>query len=304
LRGADGETPRFSVNQGMTPRLTFAEDLAAIREAGGQGVGIAAGEVGYGLRKITDDSADLERLRDSGLRAVFCNPTTPSVLPRRQRVAGVLGRGAVDPEARVDGICRDIARLAPFEPLCCICVPGPIGDYEPARAREIAAAGLKRAAQAAADYGMNLAVEPMHSSIHDEFSFLNTIPDTVDLLDEIGEPNAGIMLDVWHIWDTDNLLDHIRSNADRIIGVHLDDWRDPTRTWCDRVLPGDGSADLGGILKALRDGGYDGWFELEVLSDDGTFGSDFPDSLWKRDPVELIRAGREQFLAAWRGVPD
>ena len=50
---------------------------------------------------------------------------------------------------------------------------------------------------------------------------------------------------------------------------------------------------------ALIGGGYDGWFELEVLSDDGTFGNDFPDSLWKRDPVELIRAGREQFMQLW-----
>jgi sugar phosphate isomerase/epimerase len=65
------------------------------------------------------------------------------------------------------------------------------------------------------------------------------------------------------------------------------------------VLPGDGVADVTGILAALRDGGYDGWFELEVLSDDGTFGNDYPDSLWKLDPRDLIRAGREWFRAAW-----
>ena len=36
-----------------------------------------------------------------------------------------------------------------------------------------------------------------------------------------------------------------------------------------------------------------------MLSDDGTFGNDFPDSLWKVDPVELIRSGREKFVTLW-----
>src|SRR3989442_1222591 len=70
-----------------------------------------------------------------------------------------------------------------------------------------------------------------------------------------------------------------------------------------RELSGDGVADLPGIFGALNDGGFDGWFELEVLSDDGTFGEDYPDSLWKLDPVELIRTGREQFMRAWESRP-
>jgi sugar phosphate isomerase/epimerase len=108
------------------------------------------------------------------------------------------------------------------------------------------------------------------------------------------------MFDVWHLWDTPGLLDEIRRHAHRFVGVHVDDWRDPTRNWCDRVLPGDGIADVTGILGALDEAGYDGWYELEVFSDDGRFGNEWPDSLWKLDPVEFVRAGREKFEAAWR----
>jgi sugar phosphate isomerase/epimerase len=289
----------FSVNEGMTPSLTFADDLVAVRAAGADGIGIAAGSVGYGRVKLRDDSADLAMFRDSGLRAGFCNPGTPSVLPRRTAVARVLGQGPTEPSERVARICADVVRLAPFDPICCICVPGPIGAYEPDEAREVAVSGLKQVARVAADHGMTLAIEPMHSSIREEFSFVTTIPDAVDLVADIDEPNTGIMVDVWHLWDTPDLLTHIRRHSPRIVGVQLDDWRNPTRGWCDRVLPGDGIADLPGILAALRDGGYDGWFELEVLSDDGTFGNDYPDSLWKRDPRELISAGREWFRSAW-----
>jgi sugar phosphate isomerase/epimerase len=289
----------FSVNEGMTPTLSFAEDLIAVREAGADGIGIAAGSVGYGRVKLRDDAADLETFRESELKAGFCNPGIASVLPRRTTIAGVLGQGPSDPAERVARICADVARLAPFDPICCICVPGPVGSYEPDHARELAVGGLKQVARAAADHGMTLAIEPMHSSIREEFSFVTTVPDAVDLLRDIDEPNTGILVDVWHLWDTPDLLTDLRRYASRIVGVHLDDWRNPTRGWCDRVLPGDGIADLTGILAALRDAGYDGWFELEVLSDDGTFGNDYPDSLWKRDPRELIRAGREWFRKAW-----
>jgi sugar phosphate isomerase/epimerase len=68
-------------------------------------------------------------------------------------------------------------------------------------------------------------------------------------------------------------------------------------------LPGDGVADVAAFLQALHSGGYQGWFELEVLSDDGAFGHDFPDSLWKQDPIELMRAGREKSLALWPATP-
>ncbi len=81
--------------------------------------------------------------------------------------------------------------------------------------------------------------------------------------------------------------------------VHLNDWRDPTRSWCDRVLPGDGIADIPGIFRALDEGGFEGWFELELFSDDGKFGNDFEDSLWKWDPVELVRTGRDKAYALW-----
>ena len=51
---------------------------------------------------------------------------------------------------------------------------------------------------------------------------------------------------------------------------------------------------------ALDQSGYTGWYELEIFSDDGRFGNDYDDSLWKLDPVELVRAGRSKFEDAWR----
>ena len=91
--------------------------------------------------------------------------------------------------------------------------------------------------------------------------------------------------------------EQLRAHAGRIVSLHVNDRREPTRSVWDRLLPGDGVADIDGILRALDEGGFDGWFELEVLSDDGRVEQDFPDSLWHRDPLELVSAGRSQFLA-------
>jgi sugar phosphate isomerase/epimerase len=184
--------------------------------------------------------------------------------------------------------------------VCFVCGTGPKGNHDLESAREIAVSGLQRVAQAAADVGATIAIEPMHSSIADLYSFITDLPGAIALLDDIGAPNTGVLVDVWHLWDTTGLLEDIRRYVDRIVGVHVNDWREPTRSWGDRVLPGDGVADVRGILGALDGAGYRGWYELEIFSDDGMFGNDFEDSLWKLDPVELLREGRRRFDQVWQ----
>ena len=58
--------------------------------------------------------------------------------------------------------------------------------------------------------------------------------------------------------------------------MHVCDRREPTRGWADRALPGDGGADVPSILRALDDAGWDGLYDIEIFSDDGTFGNDVP----------------------------
>jgi sugar phosphate isomerase/epimerase len=288
--------PRFSVAETTTPGLSFDDDLAAYEAAGAQGIGIDE------AAKLKDAGHDAAAFAASSLAATFCLPATNGVLPFSGggRYPGVMGPG--DPKVRIDRMCESVQRLAAFKPSGCVFVTGPLGLYERDAALEIVAAGMRRVARTAAAFGMTVAVEPIHHSISRYFSFVNSIPDAVELLAAIDEPNVGLLVDVWHVWDSPDLLNLLEQHADRVVAVHLNDRREPTRSWCDRLLPGDGVADVAGIVGALRRGGYDGWFELEVVSDDGRFGSAFPDSLWRGDAVALIRAGREKFLRAWHAA--
>ena len=67
----------------------------------------------------------------------------------------------------------------------------------------------------------------------------------------------------------------------------------------DRTLPGWGSSGIVDIVRRLRASGFDGWYEIEIFSDDGTFGSDYPDSLWKMPPERLVREARDAFARVW-----
>lgn len=279
--------PRFSVGEYTTRRLSFTEDLALYRDIGVDGIGIDAG------LKLRGEHEELAAFRASGLQATFCFPSTPSILPLPQL------EGTDRPVARIEEMCAGLSELAPYDPIACVCVTGPQADYTAHQARALVVSGLREAAQAAGDLGMTLAIEPMHLSLKDDWSLVTTLPETIDLIDEVGEANLKVMFDIWHLWDTPDLLKHIRDHAARFAGVQVNDWRAPTRSWCDRVLPGDGIADIPGILAALDDGGYSDWFELEIFSDDSTFGLDFADSLWRRDPAEVIREGRDKFLDLW-----
>jgi sugar phosphate isomerase/epimerase len=95
------------------------------------------------------------------------------------------------------------------------------------------------------------------------------------------------------------VLEDIEREIGRVVGVHVADWREPTRDWADRVLPGEGVGDLPAILGAIDRAGWDGFYDLEIFSDNGTFGNAWPDSLWDVPAAELACSGREAFERVW-----
>jgi sugar phosphate isomerase/epimerase len=281
--------PPFSVSEITTFHQTFEEDLANYREAGAQGIGIWEFKLPEG-----QDAESAAKLRDSGLVATTCIPDTLSIYP-------VPFPGPDDPAERTQALCDAIERFAAFEPAVVLCLTGHPGDTPPAEARRTIVEGLRRAAKVAGEHGIVLGLEPLHREIYGHWSTISTIPGTIDLIDEVDEPNLALLFDIYHLWDTDDALAEIRRHTSRFApSIHICDWRDPTRNDFDRALPGDGIIELPAIFGALDDAGYQGWFDLEIFSDDGSFSDqDFDDSLWKQDPVDVVRRAKAGFLEAW-----
>lgn len=253
---------RLSISQITTVTQSFADDLEAYRAAGADGIGIWE-------MKLADDS--LERFRASGLEAATAIPAVPSILPLP------LMEGPADPVERVEAIRACIRRLVPFEPPCVLFLTGPGDD------RATILEGLRAIAAEGRACGIPVALEPVQREFAHFWTVVSSLAEAAALIEEAGA-DVGLMYDAWHLWREP--LEEIERHRDQIRGVHIADWREPTRNTNDRVLPGDGVVEFGPIFEALR---WEGLFDLEIFSD-----SELPGSLWREDPRELATRGLDQ----------
>jgi sugar phosphate isomerase/epimerase len=252
---------RLSISQITTVTQSFADDLDAYRAAGAEGVGIWE-------MKLGDDS--LERFRATGLGAAAAVPAVPSILPLP------LMEGPADPGERVEAIRAGVRRLAPFEPECVLFLTGPGDD------REAILEGIRAIAEEGREQGVPVALEPIQREFAEYWTVASSLDEAAGLVEESGA-DVGLIYDSWHLWREPP--EQIARHRERIRGVHLADWREPTRNTNDRVLPGDGAVDFVPILEALR---WDGFYDLEIFSD-----PELPGSLWQDDPRALAARGVE-----------
>jgi sugar phosphate isomerase/epimerase len=234
-------------------------------------------------------------MQAAGLTATLCCPEVPSLVP------DPFFAEPADPDARLDALTAAIKRFARFQPAAILVTTGQPGDYGLERAREIVIEKLKPAADAAGEAGITLGIEPYRQT---SGTLVTTLPEVLELVDAVGRPNVKVIVDAWHYWDIPGGLDDLAANAGRVVGFQVSDWREPTRGWCDRVLPGDGSIDLRAMLRTLAGAGWDGWYDVEVFSDNGLFGNDYPDSVWARPAAEVARDSVTKFMHLWDTMND
>jgi sugar phosphate isomerase/epimerase len=107
-----------------------------------------------------------------------------------------------------------------------------------------------------------------------------------------GDPKATIVADVFHMIRGDGQVDDLlQVPGDRLANFHINDLPaqpDPlTQKDEDRVMVGEGIADLPRVIANLRTIGYRGPLSLEL----------FNRKLWSQDPATVIRRGIERIRA-------
>jgi 2-keto-myo-inositol isomerase len=147
-------------------------------------------------------------------------------------------------------------------------------------ALERAAVSLQQAAQWAAGFGVRLALEFRGSD-----TFCASLDTALALVEQCGEENVGINLDVFHYYTGPSKFEDLDLlTPQRLAFVQLCDLAGIARELAsdaDRILPGDGCFRLGPLMQRLRDIGYDGWVSLELMNP----------MLWKAEAGQVAAIG-------------
>ncbi len=275
----------FGVSQYTSLPLSFAEDLKLYRSLGVDYIEICEAKLNQ-----SDPQADLCAVQDAGLQVSSVQASFHSPFPNSLR--GIPAK----PRERMGKLRRSIKLFSRYFPgTTFVLNTGLAPEGNVAAAYLTAIKEFKAIAEVAADAGVRVALEPLNPVYMNTDTFICSLEDSRQMIDEVGHSAFGVFLDLWHFWADPAAPQVIKQLSKKIFGVHISDWRRP-RAFGDRVLPGDGEIPLVPLLKSIRKAGYRGVYTLEIFSD-----TRLSDSLWAK-PKRTVSEGQKAFSKIWEKV--
>lgn len=248
--------PALSLGQLTVPDVPLPTTARLARRSGFRGIGV--------------HPTTLDRLGVAGVRTVLeteeLRPTSVCALTNLIHLEPASGRAE-----------QCLAYAAELDVPLVVLVGGVRAGLGRREAWRRAVDAFATLARQAADRGVRLLLEPLHP-VQMDMSVVTTLTDGLALIGSAGD--AGLVVDTWHVWWDPRLPACLREAGQRVGIVHLSDWAAEPSAHLDRVLPGEGVADLPSICAELLDAGFTGWWEVEILSR----------TLRAADPAELIPA--------------
>ncbi|SAL29259.1 AP endonuclease, family 2 domain protein [Caballeronia humi] len=185
---------------------------------------------------------------------------------------------------------RDAATLGAR---CFVMVVGglPEGSRDLNGARSQVSEGIGELFATAREYGVPLALEPLHPMYAADRAVLNTLAQALEICEKLDPERSGFLgvaVDVYHCWWDPALQASIAAagQAHRMLAFHVCDWLRETRDMLlDRGMMGDGVVDLRAMRESVEGNGYDGLVEVEIFSQE---------NWWRRDPDEVLSVCAER----------
>src|SRR5262249_31072401 len=151
---------------------------------------------------------------------------------------------------------------------CLIVHSGARGAHTYNHARRLFRQALDKLLPVAEERGVVLAIEPMNGDCGGEFTFLNCLDETLELVASYDSDALAITLDTYHWGHQPMLMDRLADLAPRLALVQLGDARHPPRSEPNRCQLGDGVLPLRSIVQRLVSSGYEGFFEVELSGEE------------------------------------
>ena len=256
---------KLAVNETTTHRWSFLEDVTSYCEAG-------FGAIGVWLPKLVQfgEERGIELIRDSGMSVSSVSWT-----------GGFTGWDGQSFQDSIDDARSAVKTAGELNAESLIVISGARCGHTLSHARQLLNDALKILVDDAGEYGLALALQPMSSR---ECSFLTSLDETLEILDECNHPLVKMAFDVSQLWKEPHLLERIPEIASLVTTLQLCDQRDPPQSEFDQLLPGDGEIPLEEITTAFLDADYDGFFEIKIWSEE----------LWDSDYSDLLRTCRSR----------
>lgn len=241
-----------SATQWMFRGTTLEEDLQAFADAGLDGISLNHLKIEECGRKRTVDL-----VRRSGLRVTSLDWIT--------NFTGYNGCPLDESKAEAVRMIRLAERLGAANVTV---LTGPKHSHTRRHSETLVVESLRWLADVAEASGVDLALMPMKSCCAADWTFLHTIPHTMELLERIDSPRVGMLFHTVHLYDQQGLPAQLNDPAvtDRIKLVRISDWERDCRHENDQRFPGEGAVPLAGLLGSLQRAGFDGYHEVDVWS--------------------------------------
>ncbi|MFQ5730805.1 MAG: sugar phosphate isomerase/epimerase family protein [Planctomycetaceae bacterium] len=242
----------MALNQITTLRQSLDEDVAACVDAGIEGIGLWRPKVAeFGEERAT------ELLRDAGLRVTSLS-----------WAGGFTGQGGYSYADAVDDARDALHSAGRLNAQSLSIVGGPRLMHLKGYARSLVVDGLRELADEADALNVDLALQPMHRTFQESWTFLNSLNAAMDVLQRCRHPRVKLAVDVYQLgWD-ERFLKRLPECVPHIAVVQLADGRRPPQTRFERRRPGEGRLPLATIVQTLLRHHYVGDFEIAVWSTD------------------------------------
>lgn len=241
--------PRLSINETTTYRWSFLEDVTGLAALGVESLGVWRPK----LCEFGEERG-VELLRESGL-----------AVSSLWSAGGFTGS---DGHTHRDSIrdALDALRLAAeLNAECLVVVSGARRSHTKNHAQRMLREALCELGDAAAFYGLQVAVAPLDRGAHDRNSFLTTLDLALEALAPCKHSHVGLVFDFLQIANEPAVCKRMGQIVPWIKIAALCDANLPAQTDDDRRLPGQGQMPLAEIISALESNGFRGTYDVHLL---------------------------------------
>lgn len=274
-REAPPAAMRLSIHETTTYHWSLQDDVEGYCEAGIDAIGVWRPKLTqFGEERGTD------LILDMGMKVTSLS-----------WAGGFTGSYNCSLEESMDD-ARDAIELAGrLKANCLSVVSGTRAGHTTRHARRLVSDAIHELAEDAEKHNVLLALQPMSPAIGHQWSFVETLDETLEIIGASGVSCARIAFDVSHLFQEPRLLERIPEIAPLVAIVQLNDSRNQQKSEIDRCLPGDGEIPLAEITQAFLKSDYQGYFEIGVWSED----------VWNADYLQVLKDCRSRYENLIRG---